>query len=224
MPARLARACGAYTRAIQNDHVQGGANTRTSATVFRTYTETGARSAMGSTPSRSVSRASIVASLAGRTIDGAGNPATARSEMITSPGHARCVALVIIASQSRPCRLASSPAARMSAGRRCRTGRSVYGNGTLTISQTSKSAIGLGVGFRCPLVKGAEWILDRIAIALGQDHLLTLDPVRQHISLGEVQRLAYRSRNCRLGLARQSAPDHPPNVRNFLTAARHANG
>jgi hypothetical protein len=60
----------------------------------------------------------------------------------TSPGQPRFSALVIMTSHNRPCAVSISPAATTSPGRRCRTGRSVYGNGTLTMSHTSKIAIG----------------------------------------------------------------------------------
>src|ERR1700736_1479304 len=114
------------------------------------------RSGGGKVPSRPASRASIVAIFAGRSIDGAGSPAPPRSEMTTSLGQPRCSALVIIASHRRPCTVSKSPAATTRAGRRWRTGRSVYGNGTLTTSHGSKIGISLAIGFRRPFVEGRE--------------------------------------------------------------------
>jgi hypothetical protein len=45
------------------------------------------------------------------------------------------------------------------AGRRCLTGRSVYGNGTDTTSNRSKVAIALTVGFGCPFGEAREWVV-----------------------------------------------------------------
>ena len=94
------------------------------------------RSDLGSSPTRSASRASIVATFSVRTSDGAGRPAICRSDISTSPGQPRLSALVIISTQSSPDLLVALGNATTSAGRLCRTGRSVYGNGTRTTSQT----------------------------------------------------------------------------------------
>ena len=126
------------------------------------------RSTWGNVPSRSASRASTVAIFAGHTIDGAGSPAERRSEMPRSPRQPRFSALVIMTSYNRPCALSISPAATTSAGRRCRTGRSVVGNGTLTTSHTSKIAISPPIGLGRPLMESGEWIVDRFLLCLGQ--------------------------------------------------------
>src|SRR4029077_9773294 len=128
--------------------------------------------------------------------------------MTTSPGQPRCAALVIIASHRRPCAVCKSPAATTKAGRRWRTGRSVYGNGTLTISHGSKIGIRLAIGLRRPLVEGRERVLDWPPIAFRQDHAIALAAVDEFVPRCLSQRCPHRSRDLRLPLAGQLARNH----------------
>src|SRR6266446_5763121 len=169
---------------------------------------TASRSVGGRVPSRPASLASIVAIFAGRTIDGAGSPAPPRSEMTTSPGQPRCTSLVIIASQRTPWAVCRSPAAMTKAGRRWRTGRSVYGNGTLTMSHGSKFAISSLIGLRRPLVEGRERIIARPPIALRQDDPVTLDAVDKFVPRSQAERGSHGSGDRRLCLAGQLAGNH----------------
>jgi hypothetical protein len=57
-----------------------------------------------------------------------------------------------------------------SAGRRCRTGRSMCGNWTLTTSHTSTITIVAAVGLGRPLMESGEGIVDRFPLCLGQDY------------------------------------------------------
>src|SRR5215472_10447047 len=163
---------------------------------------------MGNVPSSCASRASTVAIFAARMIDGAGRPAARRSDMRTSSGQPRFSALVIMISHIRPCAASILSAAMTSAGRRCRTGRSVYGNGTLTMSHTSKIAIGAPVGLGRPLMESSEGIVDRFPLCLGQDYVVTFDPISDLIALAHTEGGTDRLRDRCLGLAGNLARDH----------------
>src|SRR5262245_12282755 len=106
---------------------------------------------------------------------------------MTSPGQPRFAALVIMASQRRLCAAASSPAAITNAGRRWRTGLSVYGNGTLTMSQASKPGIAEPIGLGRPLAERGERVVRRRFLHFGQDHPVALDSVGQLISRSEAK-------------------------------------
>jgi len=121
----------------------------------------------GKVPIRSASLASIVAILAVRTTDAAGNPATARSDITTSPGQPRFSELVIIITHMSPCCSWMADVPTTKAGRRWRTGRSVQGNGTFTVSQASKLGIGPSIGFCIPFAERGEWIFPHFACAAG---------------------------------------------------------
>jgi hypothetical protein len=128
--------------------------------------------------------------------------------MTTSPGQPRCTSLVIIASQRRPCAVCRSPEAMTKAGRRCRTGRSVYGNGTLTMSQGSKFAISPLIGLRRPLVEGHERIIAWSPIALLQDDPVSLNGVDKFVPRFQAERGSHGSGDCRLCFAGQLAGNH----------------
>src|SRR5947209_10139131 len=119
----------------------------------------------------------MVASLAQRMTEGAGSPAEERSATGTSSLQERFSALVIIKTHSRLCSAAMSPAAMTSAGLRCRTGLSAYGNGTLTTSHGSKLGIGLAIVVGGPLAECGEGIVGRCGTCLRQNDSITLDRV-----------------------------------------------
>jgi hypothetical protein len=106
--------CSSLLERVMSDQPSGEGRSR------RSFRAAG-QSAVGRHPRRSPSRASMVAILAGRTIDGAGGPAAPGSEITTAPTQPRCAALVIASRKDPFCGL---PAVTR-AGRSRRTGRSV---------------------------------------------------------------------------------------------------
>src|ERR1043166_1999913 len=157
---------------------------------------------------RAASRASIVAILAQRITEGAGRPAPSRSEITTSSFHLRFSALVIIRTHSNPCAASIGPAAMRSPGRCCRTGRSVYGDGTLTTSHGLKAVIGPPVILGGPFAERREWIISRRTRRLGYDHSTSLDLVGKLVAFAHAQRFAHGLGNGRLRLACDLAGDH----------------
>ncbi len=121
-----------------------------------------------------------------------------------SPGSRRW----IMTSHKRPCASSIAPAATTRAGRRCRTGRSVNGNGTLTMSHTSKIAIGALVSLGRPFVERSERAVDRFRFCLGQNHVVAFDPISEFIAPAHTQSGADRLRDRCLGLAGDFARDH----------------
>src|SRR5210317_1352952 len=109
-----------------------------------------------SEPIRVAAAASMVATLAQRTTEGAGNPASSGWVTSTSPAQGLFFALVIISTQSRPSASCNSEDDTTRAGRCCLAGFSPYGNGTLMTSPGSKAGIGFFVLFAAPLVETAE--------------------------------------------------------------------
>jgi hypothetical protein len=81
---------------------------------YREKSITVCRSVKGSCPATSAS----LASMAGRTMEGPGNPALRRSDISTSSGQRRCPALVIIRTQSSTGMPGAAWCAATSAGRR----------------------------------------------------------------------------------------------------------
>src|SRR5258708_37642220 len=99
-------------------------------------------------------------------------------------------------------------------------GRSAWGNGTLTMSQASKLAIGAPVVFRRPFVERCERVVDFGWRRLGQYDAIALDDISDLIAGLDAEGRANRLRNRRLRLAGDFAGDHDEHVRNILTSVK----
>ena len=74
-----------------------------------------------------------------------------------------------------------SPERSTSPGRRCRTGRLVYGKGTFTTSHVSKTGIGLYVGVARPFRERLERIVSWVGRAAHQDDPIPLDDIGEFV-------------------------------------------
>ena len=97
----------------------------------------------------------------------------------------------------------------------------VWGNGTFTTSRTSKSGIGLGVGWAVPLGEGSEWIVGRRVRAGARQHDPTrLDDVGDLVALAQAPRRLHGLRDGRPRLAGEFTGDHNTTVRIPLTVGK----
>jgi hypothetical protein len=79
---------------------------------------------------------------------------------------------------------------------------------TLTMSHSSKIAIGGAVGLGRPLMESSEEILDRFPLHLGQDYMVTLDPISDLIALAHTEGGTDRLGDRCFGFAGNLARDH----------------
>jgi inward rectifier potassium channel len=118
------------------------------------------------------------------------------------------------------------------AGRRSRTGRSVYGKGTFIISQVSKVSISSPIRVRIPFVEVRKGIVNHFALSAGQDHLFANYGIRDRVARFQVQGDSYRLRDGRLRFAGQFAGYHDAtswgkeipyneNIGEFLAGVNH---